>query len=63
MTEIDLAIAAFTGLSAFGLMYFGYVRLRAVSPGSSKLRAYLMIVAGIVTLLNLMMYVTAPASA
>ena len=62
MTVFGSAIGALASIAALALMYFGWVKLREGGEEGSqyKLRAYLMITAGVVTLLNLFMYVTTP---
>lgn len=62
MTFFGSAIGALASVAALALIYFGWVKLKTDSEGRSdvKLRAYLMIAAGVVTLLNLFMFITAP---
>lgn len=62
MTFFGSAIGALTAVAALALIYFGWVKLKTAAEGHAdvKLRAYLMIAAGVVTLLNLFMFVTAP---
>ena len=63
MTIFGSVIGALAAVAALALIYFGWGKLRDTSsekPSNDKLRAYLMIAAGLVTLLNLFMFVTAP---